>query len=151
MGQDFTVIKFDPLHLALIQAREFEAREMELCEDIQARGRLYQEAGPAFTGMVGEEIMFCCGLIKLWPGVYELWAVTTPLVACLPLTFHRAIKYGFGKLRTVTGLWRVQTAIHVDHLVSQKWIQKLGLRFEGERPGYGPDKATYFGYGRFYG
>ena len=151
MGQGVVFVEFDPLHLEIIQAREFEAKEMELCEDLQGRGKIYQAAGPSYTGMVGEEIMFCCGMIKLWPGVYELWAITTPLVARMPLSFHRAIKYALERLKVITGLWRLQTAIHIDHVVSQRWIEMLGLRYEGKMPGYGPDRSTYIRYGRFYG
>ena len=151
MGQVLEVIKFNSEHLGMIKARSFEAKEMTLCDDVQARGRLFQASGPAFTGVVGDEIMVCCGLIKLWNGVYEMWAVTTAMVTQMPLSFHRAVKYGLEQLRAVTGLWRLQTAIHIDHVVSQKWIQSLGLEYEAPMPGYGPDKETYIRYGKFYG
>ena len=150
MGQGLSIRKFDPGDLALIEPREFESREMALCSDIQARGRIYQAAGPAFTGIYNDEIMACCGIIKLWDGVGSLWAVTTSLVAQKPLAFHRAISYGLKQLRITMGLWRLETSIHEEHWVSQIWIQKLGLKFEGKSPGYGPDKATYIRFGRFY-
>ena len=150
MGQGLSISRFALEHLALIKPRAFEAREIELLENFKERAAAYIQAGPAFTGFYDGEIMACCGIAKIWNGVGYLWAITTALVATKPKSFHRAIVHGLEQLRFTMGLWRLETAIHEDHWVSQLWIQRLGLKFEGKAPGFGPDKSTYIRFGRYY-
>lgn len=151
MGQSLQISQFAVGDLALINPREFEAREMMLLGNFKERAAAYIQAGPAFTGFYDGEIMACCGIAKIWKGSGYLWAITTSLAASKPLSFHRAISQGIERLRVTMGLWRLETAIHQDHIVSQLWIQRLGLKYEGHAPGFGPDKSTYIRFGRYYG
>lgn len=137
------IIAFEPEHLGRMQPRAFEARQIGLVADPQALAALYAQRGPAFTGMAGQEIMACGGLVMLWRGVAEVWMVSTALVAARPLAFHRAVKRGLARLRQDMGLWRVQAAVQKEHEVSRAWLARLGFREEGEMPGYGPDGEDY--------
>ena len=143
-----SVIPFEVGHLKAFTARRFEAREMEHLGNPEAYAMSYLDRGPAWTGVVGEKILGCCGICVFWRGVGGLWLVTGELVNQLPLAFHRAIKYGLGTAMEAMGLWRVQTEINAAHLVSRKWIQRLGFREEGDMPKYGPDQTTYVRYAK---
>jgi hypothetical protein len=131
-----------------MQAREFEARELRLMDDLEGRFREYMARGTGYTGILDNRILMCAGIFLQWRGMAEVWAVTTALVAEYPLAFHRAISKCLDVLERSMGLWRIQVAIHEDHLVSQNWIQRLGFRLECKKPGYGPDGATYMGFAR---
>jgi len=137
------IIPFEPEHLYRLRPRGFEAKEMELLGDPVGRVKEYLKYGVAYTGCVNGDIIGCAGLFRLWPGVAEVWAVTTPLVEKYPVSFHKAIYRGLERLQNDMGLWRIQTAIHKDHWVSQEWVKRMGFEFEGDMPGYGPDKSTY--------
>ena len=143
-----TVIPFEVDHLTAFQARNFEAREMELLIKPASYAMSYLERGPAWTGLMGEQVLGCCGICVFWRGVAGLWLVTGELVDSFPLAFHRAVKYGLQTAMAAMGLWRVQTEINAGHLVSRKWIQRLGFREEGDMPQYGPDQATYVRYAK---
>jgi hypothetical protein len=142
------IIPFEFAHLQAMQARKFEAREMALVNDMEERAREYMARGMGYTGIIGGRILACAGIFMLWRGVAEIWSVTTPLVEDYPLAFHRAISHGLKVVERSMGLWRIQVAIHEDHLVSQKWIQRLGFVSEAPMPGYGADGATYVRFAR---
>jgi hypothetical protein len=144
------IIVFEPDHLTRMQPRSFEAAEMVLIGNPLERAAQYLQCGPAFTGKIGNEILACAGLLKLWEGVAEAWVVTTPLVTSKPLSFHRAISHSLRELTASMGLWRVQAAIRYDHAVSIRWATKLGLRYEGDMVGYGPDRSTYQRYAKIW-
>jgi hypothetical protein len=142
------IVPFEPAHLQAIEAREFEAREMLFLPDMAERVRDYMARGMAYTGFLGDKILMCAGIVVLWRGVGEVWSVTTPLVTKYPLTFHRTMSRVLGLLERSMGLWRIQVAIHANHYVSQRWIERLGFEFESFKPGYGPDGSRYVGFAR---
>lgn len=141
--ENLEIIPFECAHLKALMPRKFEARELALVDDMEQRTKEYLDRGMAYTGIIGDQILGCAGIFMLWRGVAEVWSVTTPLVEKYPLAFHRAISRGLKVVERSMGLWRIQVAIHGDHQVSLKWIQRLGFRLEGPMPGYGPDGATY--------
>ena len=116
---------------------------MLLLGSVQERAREYLQYGPAFTGIEGDQIIGCVGLIVLWPGVAEAWAVSTPLWPSKAKSVHKAITHGIKEMSATLGLWRIQTAIHSEHEVSHRWLMRMGFKDEGTMPGYGPDGATY--------
>ena len=140
---ELSIIPFRAEHLGLLQARKFEAHEMELLGDPANRVREYLRGGAAYTGIVKGQVMGCAGIFPLWRGVAEVWMITTDLVSRYPKAFHQAIANGLEIAGHSMGLWRIQTAVHQNHLVSQKWLRRLGFNREGNMPGYGPDGATY--------
>jgi RimJ/RimL family protein N-acetyltransferase len=146
--EKFQIIPFEFAHLVALQPREFEARELAQLNDWEERTREYQAKGSAYTGIIGDQIMGCAGIFLLWPGMAEVWAVTTPLVTTHTMAFHRTISRGLDVVERTMRLHRIQVAIHVDHFVSQKWIRRLGFKAEGSMPGYGPDGATYMRFAR---
>jgi hypothetical protein len=145
-----SIVPFEIEHLWQIQPREFEAREMQALgrEACAWQAQEYLKRGPAWTGIIDGEILACGGAFQLWPGVAEIWAVTTARVTRWPLAFHRAIRRRLRELEENLGLWRLQVAIPAEHRVSVNWIRRLGFKDEGEKPHYGPRGETYLGFYR---
>lgn len=142
------IVPFEPQHLEQLQFRDFEARELALLGDWRPRAEFYRRAGPAWTGFYNGQIIGCCGLLLLWPGVAEAWLVTGELCNQYRLSFHRAVKRGLAQVCRDLGLWRLQAAVHKEHYVSRLWVERLGFAFEGFMPRYGPDGADYVRFGR---
>lgn len=139
------IVPFEFDHLRQLQPREFEAAELcnQRPEEIRQRFQDYLNRGAAWTGVVGGQIIAVAGIILLWRGVAEIWAITTPLVTKYRKSFHQAIKYGLRRDIKVMDLHRVQVAVHEDHAVSRKWLKRLGFMEEGKMPGYGLQQETY--------
>lgn len=142
------IIAFEPEHLGQMLPRKFEAAEMAYVGDPELYTRAYLQRGPAWTGIVRDQIMGCAGVCLLWRGVGEAWMVTTELVARCPLAFHRAIAGRLDEVMMSMNLWRLQAAIHAEHEVSRRWVQRLGFEEEGIMQRYGPDGKDYVRFAR---
>lgn len=145
MKAKFEIVPLQSEHLRQIKPREFEAREMQQLGPAECDRMVqeYLQRGVAITGLFNGEIGFCLGLFRLWRGVADVWAVTTPLVSRFPKAFHKAAKEHLAHHIQDLALHRVQTAVRVEHGVSRKWLRRLGFKEEGGMPGYGPDGETY--------
>lgn len=142
------IIPFEFGHLKGLQAREFESRELDLLDNLEGRTRDYLSRGMGYTCFIGSQVLVIAGMFIQWRGLAEVWSITTPLVTAYPLAFHRAISHGLKVMAQSMGIRRIQVAIHADHQVSHRWIQRLGFKWEGAMPGYGPDGATYVRFAR---
>jgi len=87
--------------------------------------------GPAFTGLIDEEILACGGIIPFWKGVGEAWIVSSPLICKYPLFFAKTVWRKLNGLIVSMNLERVQTVIDAEHIVSCKWAERMGFVNEG--------------------
>jgi len=87
--------------------------------------------GPAFTGVAPEGIVASGGILPLWKGVGEAWVVSSELVNFYPLTFAKVIWRKLKELIENNHFERVQTTVDKDHLVSQKWVERMNFEKEG--------------------
>ncbi len=138
---------FTPEHLDHLDIRSFEAKELEFAEDIR---RSIVVLPDCFTGIEAGQVVAIAGIYVIWPGVADAFVISTPLVEKYPKAFHRAILRGLLHLCQKRHIRRLQTAVHVDHKVSRKWIKRLGFRPEGLMRAYGPDGSDYIRYARIW-
>ena len=104
-----------------------------------------EKAGPAVTMVdADEQIIFCCGVRDMWPGVGEVWAVFSPLSEEYPLIY-----FSFEELLEITfkDYVRLQTTIDpVDCPKAILFDERLGFKPEGLMKRYGPhgeDRVMY--------
>jgi hypothetical protein len=103
--------------------------------------------GPCYTVMTDkDEIIACGGVVLLWPGVAEAWALTSDLVAQYALAFHRISKVTVSSAIQFWKLHRVQAVVHSRHEVSQRWVKRLGFKREAILTRYGADQSQYIMY-----
>jgi hypothetical protein len=145
---ELQVRQFEPEDVLAISAREPDASIMASLPDPLAVAKQYRDSGPAWTGLLDGQPMVCSGVVILWPGLAEGWALTSSLAAQYPLAFHRVIKHKLNELISANNLRRVQVAIPETHQVSCRWITHLGFNCEGIMPKYGPDGADYLRFAR---
>jgi hypothetical protein len=86
--------------------------------------------GPAYT-LVNEEIIASGGILPLWKGVGEGWIVSSPLVEKYPIAFAKTLWRKMLSLYDELGLERLQTLVDAEHIVSQKWLERMGFENEG--------------------
>lgn len=87
--------------------------------------------GPAFTGLIDEEILACGGIIPFWKGVGEAWVVTSHFVCEYPLFFAKTIWRKLNGLIILMNLERIQTVVDAENIVSRKWVERMGFVNEG--------------------
>jgi hypothetical protein len=87
--------------------------------------------GIAYTIEAPEGLVASGGVIPLWKGVGEAWVVTSDLVEKYPIFFAKTVWRKLHEILDVNGIERVQTTIHRDHMVSQRWAERMGFENEG--------------------
>lgn len=105
---------------------------------------------PSWTGFWDGVPMVSAGIIVLWPGLGEGWALTSHLAEKFPCAFHRAIKRKLEEVVVERHLRRIQVAIPKTHMISRRWIMRLGFLKEGAMRYYGVDGSTHVRYVRFF-
>jgi hypothetical protein len=142
------IVPFESWHLGLIELREHDRRAVAFGDDLVARGNAYLRSGPSFTGIQKGRIVVIAGIVRLWTGVGGGWSLTSPLVEKLPVAFHRAVRRNILELEEKLCLHRLQITVQASHVVSQRWVERLGFRFEGVLKKYGPDGEDYLLFAR---
>jgi hypothetical protein len=139
------VIPFQTEHLAKITGKKEILADLDHVMS-QGLAAEYLTRGPAYTIVYANQIVWCGGVVILWPGVAEAWAVPSMSLADCPVAFHRDVKIVLGQLIETMQLRRVQCTVHNLFRSSRKWLEKLGFHFEGEMPKYGPDGSDHYRY-----
>lgn len=144
----FEIRPFQPDDVMRIDAREPDRSIAAGLPDLLALAKLQVTLGPAFTGFLNDTPIACAGLNIVWSGVAEGWVFSGKLVNSYPLFFHRSIARELNRLIVAHKLHRVQVHIPESHVVSCRWIQRLGFHFEAALPKYGQNSETYLCYSR---
>jgi len=87
--------------------------------------------GIAYTIETPEGLVASGGVLPLWKGVGEAWVVTSELVETYPVLFAKTVWRKLYEIINTNGIERVQTTIHKDHVVSQRWAERMGFKSEG--------------------
>ena len=114
----YKIVPFEPEHWDMIDFREFERETM---------GNLLEQ---------------------IRPGVGEAWLVASGLSTKNKLWFVRGVKNWMEKLMNTHQLHRVQTTVMHGHTELIRFVEFLGMEFEGRIKHYGPNKEDYLMYGR---
>jgi hypothetical protein len=96
----------------------------------------------------GGEVGCIIGAYRVWPGVYEIFAVTSDVMAKYPIGFHKAVLKLFAHAPKFFRAHRFQATVRANYDQGCKWLEAFGFVAEGLMKGYGPDGADYFIYGR---
>jgi RimJ/RimL family protein N-acetyltransferase len=125
------VVPFEPWHAAKIKLREFDAKAFADMGISPAAYAAIYVRGSGFSGVLDDgEVVACGGIVIPWPGSGHAWALTSELVEDYTLTFHKTFKRMIAFLEREHGLRRIETPVHAQYVVSQRWLKRLGFRPE---------------------
>lgn len=106
---------------------------------------------PAITVLDTEgTILAIFGFQAIYPGVGELWAVTTPQSNYYPIAFCKLTNQLLEKHAQDNSLRRVQMAVRADYTQGKKFATFLNFDAEGIMRRYGPEGADYVMFGRVF-
>jgi hypothetical protein len=139
------MIPFEPWHLTAILGREEIANDLETVR-LFGMAQDYLRQGPAYSIVTDEDILWCGGMLILWPGVAEAWAVPSLSALDYPVTVHRLIYRMVDRVKESLHLRRIQCSVVHGYKQSRKWVKMFGFCFEGKMRNYGPDGETHYRY-----
>ena len=136
------LIPYKKEHLETIMFNELVTKEFNPKELIAASA----EKAIAYTGITdADEVVFICGVTKLWSKVYEVWFLISDL-------FEKNARQSFKlvlKLKATIAhisYKRIQADINESIPKNIRFIEHLGYTFEGRMPKFGINGETYLRY-----
>ena len=111
---------------------------------LEAKGNDRIEMLTIFNGHVPLAIV---GVMRLAPGVGEIWAFMDKSMLKHRMKFHRAIKELLGKCKEV-GYHRLHATVVSDWVAGDKWIKRLGFKAVGMLEHYEKNGRNHTLYGR---
>ncbi len=142
------VIPFKPGHLDLMEIREVFAHDKTLIERCETQ---YNAHGSfSYTLVKNWKPIAIIGMDLKWPGVGEVWAVTSDDVVNFPKFFHQHSDRMMNAYAKELKLWRLQATVRDGFEYGMNWMK--GLKFEREAllKKFGPEGSDYVLFARMY-
>lgn len=119
-------------------------------QDVAQWAKLYAKAGYAVTFVdPKDKIVFCCGVVDMWPGVGQVWASFSPLARRYPHTLQ-AMKWVIRHLFEKYHYTRIQTMETTENKAAIRFDEKyLGFKREAIMRRYGRHGEDYILFARF--
>ena len=103
----------------------------------------------AFTAVDGVDVLGCAGVVTLWPGVGQAWAIFSDRLLAQPTSLTRGTARALDRIAAAQDLRRVQATVRDGHGAGARWLSFLGFELEGLLVNYGPGgSGDYWMYGR---
>lgn len=89
-----------------------------------------EQDGIGYTGIAGNVILGCAGIVVPYPYVGFAWAVFPKEFEQHPIWMTRMVRNGLRDIIRVKNLHRVELAALADNKKNQKWAEMLGFSRE---------------------
>lgn len=119
--------------------------------ELNWRSAFDKEKYPAYTGMYGEEILGCAGIMMPWPGMGIAWLTMSPTAALkFKIWMTKSCKRVIDDVVRAYHLYRLEAVVFEDKETNKRWIEYLGFSQEqnGRAANYLPDKRSVIRYER---
>lgn len=132
-------IPFEPGHIGAIRPQPAQAADLLCAEEVPDHAESMYEAGPALTGMVGNDIVFCIGKITQWRGRHIVWALMSEKAGQHMVAIVRSLKQ---MIENSKGDGRLELIVRSDFPQGCKLAEKiLGFQFHHREERFLPDGA----------
>jgi hypothetical protein len=119
--------------------------------DAEWKSAFEKEKYPAYTGMYGDEVLGCAGIMIPWPGMGMVWLTMSPTAALkFKIWLTKTCKRVIDDVIRSHNLYRLEALVLEDIPTNQRWIEHLGFTVEqnGRAANYLPDKRSMIRYER---
>ena len=97
--------------------------------------------GPAFVGRDKFSIIAAAGVINMWPGVGEGWAILTPRAKGMAVL--RAFRETFKLIQIAHNYLRIQASVQADFVDGIRFARWMGFKSEGIMKSYDAEKRDF--------
>lgn len=118
------LVPFKAEHLTAMVNRDSSQREP------WALAMEKQQSGPAMTGMLGDMVLGCAGLILPWPGVGLAWMVLSEEIGPHGLWMTKMVRHFLDDMIRCQSLHRLEAVVLSENERNQQWIERLGFTRE---------------------
>jgi hypothetical protein len=132
------IVPYKPEHLTRILLQPSQAMMQPMMNDPEYAEQLVQ-AGPAYSLVVGDEVVACAGLMPQWENRAVCWALVGANAGRHFAAIHKAALRMF----TLHPYRRIETAVLCGFEQGHRWMRMLGFKKEGTMAYFSPDGGTY--------
>lgn len=125
--------------------REFTHKSEHLATMVNAR---HTPDTPVFTIMRLDQPVAIIGGYFEYPGVMQVYALTTDMVKRWPISFHKEVRRIIDGYFSNCKLRRMSMDVRADFIEAQRWAEGLGFERESVKRNYGYDCTDYYVYAR---
>ncbi len=141
------IIPFEAAHLSCVAPQGAQRGVSEKLSPATADSLALADL--AFSAVQEGYVVGCAGIVPLWPGVGQAWAVLSDTALSHPVILTRAAMRELQRIEEQLGLHRVQATVAEDHIEGRRWLAWLGFEVEGLMRNYGPEgEGDFWLYGR---
>lgn len=142
------IVDFEPEHLERVLPQPNQAGFTASMDSIDMA--LLRRPGLSFSGLSPRgAVLGCAGVVPMWPGVAQAWAVFSEAALREPVTLTRTVMREIEGIAFSLALRRLQATVAEEHREGARWLAFLGFELEGMLVNYGPrGVGDYWMYGR---
>lgn len=141
------IVPFEPAHLRAVEPQCAQGDFAAYADAVDPA--LVAVPSMAFTALDGTDVTGCAGVVELWPGVGQAWAVLSERALAEPVALTRCVQRELARISAARGLRRVQATVADGHGAGARWLAFLGFEVEGLLVNYGPGgTGDHWMYGR---
>ncbi|MBO6782241.1 MAG: hypothetical protein JJ899_03070 [Alphaproteobacteria bacterium] len=130
------IVNFQADHLHAVEPQTAQADVVNYIDAIDRQ--MLAARGMSFSALADGKIVGCAGVVELWPGVGQAWAVLSREALDEPITLTRAVLRELERIRRERSLHRVQATVADGHGAGARWLAFMGFEVEGLLINYGP-------------
>lgn len=90
----------------------------------------------AYTGFIDGRIVACAGVVPIWDGRGELWALVARDIGKLGM---RSLHYGVKRWLGSAAFRRLEAHCDAEFMQAHRWLMLLGFNYEGPLAKFLPD------------
>ena len=145
------IIPFEWYHVPTMNLRTQEREYFEMIPGHMDRIKAQKNWGPSFSAVAeGRGIICSWGFSMLWPGVFDLWLITSKLVEERRVQMIRQSRAAILDAAIAMKAHRFQITINPRFLHTVRFAEALYFEKEGVLKSYGPDGSDYLMYARIF-
>lgn len=142
------LVPFSTMHIQMMELGEHDSLYFQRVPHWLTMLEGMANLGYAFTGVKAGRPYCSFGIMKMWPGVAEMWLIPDANLAQVTHSFHRAARKFTDICMSELHLVRLQVTIHTQNVPADIWIRRMLFEEEGVLRGFGPDGSDYKMYSR---
>jgi len=98
-------------------------------------GASLKAAGPSYTALDGDKVVACIGMVNIWQGRAQVWALIAKDAGRKFFYIHKMVE----RALRLHPCKRVETTVTSDFVEGHRWMTMLGFEREGCMRAYTPE------------
>jgi hypothetical protein len=137
------IIPFEASHLENLLLQPSQAMLQPMLKE-RGYGDGLEKAGPSYSGVVGDQVLACMGLLPQWQERAIAWG----LIAAEAGPYFKTITRAVFRTMELHPFRRIEASVKTDFEAGHRWARLLGFQREGTMRAYTTDGDDYDLYAR---